>query len=292
MNYGYLFSKAWDMIWKNKFMIFLGTLVAISGIGGGSGGSQGFRSSGEGSNFQNPPRFDFDFFPPTQGFGVPLLGVIVVLLILIVLLALWVMGTISRGGLIYAADRINTGETANLTGSLQAGWSKAWRLIGIGLVPAIPVLLLAGSIFLSAGFYTGGRVVLQEGEVFNAPNALIFIPALTIVCFLVPITLGLSLLRTFANRACMLEDRGVIGSYRRGLEVLGNNLGAALILFLLQIAVSVAIGLVLFVPGILVALCCIFWPLLVLVQGAFAAFYSTLWTLAWDQWTAVPNLSN
>jgi hypothetical protein len=57
------------------------------------------------------------------------------------------------------------------------------------------------------------------------------------------------------------------------------------VLFLLQIAVSIVIGLVLLVPGIVIALCCLLWPVLLLVQGGFTAFYSTLWTLAWNQWT-------
>jgi hypothetical protein len=27
-----------------------------------------------------------------------------------------------------------------------------------------------------------------------------------------------------------------------------------------------------------------------LAQGTFAAFYSTLWTLAWNEWTGVPEV--
>jgi hypothetical protein len=87
----------------------------------------------------------------------------------------------------------------------------------------------------------------------------------------------------------MLENKGVFSSYRRGMEILGNNLGSAIILFLLQIAVSIGFGLLLFMPGIVMALCCFLWPLLLLVQGAFAAFYSTLWTLAWNMWVGLPE---
>ena len=87
----------------------------------------------------------------------------------------------------------------------------------------------------------------------------------------------------------MLENQGVFESYRRGLEVLGNNLGSVLILFLIQVAVSIGIGLMLLLPGILVALCCLLWPLLLVVQGIFTAFYSTLWTLSWNQWASAPE---
>jgi hypothetical protein len=40
------------------------------------------------------------------------------------------------------------------------------------------------------------------------------------------------------------------------------------------------------VPGILIALCCVLWPLFLVLQGAIAAYFSTVWTLAWREWTA------
>jgi hypothetical protein len=86
----------------------------------------------------------------------------------------------------------------------------------------------------------------------------------------------------------MLEDLGVIDSYRRGTSVLKANLGEAIILFLLQIAIFIALGILLFVPGIIIAVCCCLWPLLLLVQGFISAFLSALWTLAWRTWTGEP----
>jgi hypothetical protein len=196
-----------------------------------------------------------------------------------------VIGTISRGGLIYGAEMTNRNQATNFADSLRAGWAKGWRLIGIGLVPAIPMVLLLLVAFLSAGFYAGGELILQEGSSVNFPKAVVMAPVLAVTCILIPLALALSLLRTFANRACMLENLSVWASYRRGLEVLGNNLGAVFVLFLLQIGISIVLGLVLFLPGVLIALCCFLWPLIWVAQGLFAAFYSTLWTLAWDQWT-------
>lgn len=29
------------------------------------------------------------------------------------------------------------------------------------------------------------------------------------------------------------------------------------------------------------------WPLLLLIQGAIAAYFSTVWTLAWREWTGL-----
>jgi hypothetical protein len=106
-----------------------------------------------------------------------------------------------------------------------------------------------------------------------------------LACILVPLALILSLLRTFANRACVLEDLGVIPSYRRGWNVLLENLGPAIVLFLIQIGIGIALAIVGFLPGILLALCCLLWPLLLAIEGGIAAYFSTAWTLAWRTWT-------
>ncbi|HSJ58550.1 MAG TPA: hypothetical protein VLC95_15315, partial [Anaerolineae bacterium] len=115
----------------------------------------------------------------------------------------------------------------------------------------------------------------------NAVAALLGVLA----CIAVPVALVLELVRVFAERGCMLEGLGVLDAYRRGFEVLRSNLGSALVLFLIQIVVTVTLFVLLIVPGVILLLCCIFWPLVLLFQGAVTAFFSTLWTLAWRRWT-------
>ncbi len=107
-----------------------------------------------------------------------------------------------------------------------------------------------------------------------------------VLCILVPIALVLNLLRTFANRACMLEDLSVFDAYKRGWNVLVANIGPAIVLFVIQVVINIAVGLLMFIPGLLMALCCILWPVLILIEGTKAAYFSTLWTLAWKEWTA------
>jgi hypothetical protein len=106
-----------------------------------------------------------------------------------------------------------------------------------------------------------------------------------LVCIIVPIILILSILRNFAERACMLEDLGVIESYQRGMSVLRENIGEAILLFLIQIVIFVVLGVLAFLPGLVAVLCCLLWPLLLIVQGAMSAFVSSIWTLAWRTWT-------
>ncbi len=257
---------------------------------GGGGNPAQFTASGNDLDWQNLPRFDYEYGSPFQNLELPLIAVGGIVLLVVILflagLVLWTVGTISRGGLISAVNEIELGNPTNFSEAFRAGWQKGWRLIGIGLVPAMPGLILIFSSLMALGFY-GGFEALSRG-VNNPIGEWVFLPILVLACILVPVMIILSLLRVFANRACMLEDLNVISSYRRGFEVLGDNLGPAVLLFLLQIAIGVGLGIMMLIPGILIALCCFLWPVFLLMRGGFDAFYSTLWTLAWREWTGLP----
>jgi hypothetical protein len=294
MDFGNLFSRAWDIVWKNKYLILLGILVVIGGAGGGSGTRSGLNNIRDGEMRPVPP-FDFRFESPFQNLDLPgwtaAAAVVLVVIAVSIALAVWVLSNVARGGLIAGASTLQAGGESSFSSAFGAGWEKAGRLVGIGLVPAIPGLLLFLTALVSFSFYGGTRIFTRGDAVSRLPNVAIMAPAAAVTCTLVALMLVLSLLRTFANRACMLEDLGVFASYRRGLQVLGKNFGAALVLFILQVLLSAAVGLALFLPGILIALCCLLWPLLLVFNGTFAAFYSTLWTLAWIEWTRPEELA-
>jgi len=281
MDYGKLFTRAWDIIWKYKFLILLGVLAALSGSSGSGGNQSRYMFEAGDVPWNEMPRFDYgpSYWDPDLSV-LAILGIVALVVILVLIgLVFWVVGTISKGGLISAVNDIEEEVPTNFSAAFRAGWKKGWRLIGIDLVPAIPGLALfigALAIFLSYG----GFSELMDG-VWPYAGIGPFLPIILLSCLLLPIIFFLSILGSFANRACMLEDLGVIAAYRRGFKVLADNLGSALILFLIQVAVSVGLFIVLIIPGFLMVLCCLLWPVLILVQGAFNAYMSTLWTLAW-----------
>jgi hypothetical protein len=291
MDYGRILSRAWNIIWEHKWLILLGVIVALGSSSGGGG------ASGRGGAGFNLDEGDFDFdmpewrVPDSLGdFDVPGLVLIAALVFIsiavVVGIALWVVATIARGGLIAGVSTIDGGGASSFGAAWNAGWRNGWRLLGIGILPAIPgfILLIAGLVALGAfaGFY--GLIGEQSAWMPGVGIGVVFA---AIACVLVPIALVLSLLRTFANRACMLEDLGVIASYRRGLNVLIENIGPALILFLLQLVIGAVLGVVLLLPGLILVLCCVLWPLLLLIQGTKVAYFSTMWTLAWREWTGL-----
>jgi len=218
--------------------------------------------------------------------AVAIAAIIAIIAAVLIGLALWVVATIARGGLIAGASSVDEGRPSSFSQAWNAGWRKGWRLLGIGILPAIPAFLLT-IIALVFGLGVAGASYYGGEDMIGLPFAGLGVIVAGLACILVPLMLILGLLRTFANRACMLEDLGVFGSYRRGLQVLFGNVGPALILFLIQIAISIGIAVVGFLPGILLAICCVLWPLLILIQGAIAAYFSTLWTLAWRRWTGL-----
>jgi len=281
MDYGKLLSRAWNLIWEHKFLILLGIIVALGSSGGSGGLSSGGRSLSQADQ-------DWRSIPPLSGweFDVPtipmLMAIILVGLVLVIALAVWVVSTLSRGALIAGASAVDAGRMLNFGEAFGIAWRRGWTLLGIGLLPAIPALLLLLVSLGALGIYVGAQGIVNGlDQVAGLRNAWVVLGSLT--CIALPLVFVLNLLRTFANRACMLEDCGVFAAYRRGFEVLIANIGSALLLFLIQIGIAIASGLLLLLP----ALCCVLWPLLVLAQGVGAAYFSTLWTLAWNQWTGV-----
>lgn len=291
MDYSRLLNRAWEIIWRHPFLILMGMLAALSGgIGGGGGNNANFRFGDNGQPPQAPnigpiQLPDFGDLGGMAGLGIAA-GLMLLCFALIIGIAFWLIGTIARGGLIASVETIETGGNSSFGASWRAGLNRAGVLIGISLIPAIPVLILFLSAVSAWGAYGGMTGVF--GEAASPFGAGLFSILGLLGCIAVPFAFILGLLRTFAERACMLEGLGVVDSYRRGFDVLSANIGAAIVLFLIQIAISIVIGIALFVPGLIMAICFLFWPVLWLINGAIAAYFSTLWTLAWRVWTAAP----
>ena len=279
MEYSKVLNRSVNIVWQNKFLIVLGILAALGSGSYGSGGA----GNGNGETGQFP-----EFGDEIAGLAIGLIAALICVL-LVVAIVFWAISTIARGGLIAGVDGIESGKKSSFRQAWSAGWQKAWTLIGIGLLPAIPGLILFVAGWLALGTYWGTFALFGDefAPVWTAGLGGMFA---LIACIFLPIMLVLSILRNFAERACMLEESGVIDAYRRGWNVLTANIGEAIILFVLQIAIFIGLAILLIVPSIIVAVCCLLWPLFLVVQGAVSAFISALWTLAWRTWTGEPPL--
>jgi len=287
MDYSKIINRAASIVWNHKFLMILGFLAALGGgnnfnfnFDGNNNGGQGFDPG------QIPGSGDFPFDRTFPGFEmeprITALALVVVCLGLLVGLLLFVVSNVARGGLISAVDTIEDGGHSSFMQAWRAGWDRLWTLLGIGILPAIPFF-----VFLLMGL--AGFMGMMSFRAVNAPAAPLGLPLAgvfgALTCLLIPIALILGLLRTFANRAAMLEGHGAWNAYSRGFSVLLENLGEAFVLFLLQVAITIGLAILFFLPGVIAALCCFLWPFIILFQGAVAAFFSSLWTLAWRRWT-------
>ncbi len=214
-----------------------------------------------------------------------MVGLAIVLLLLAI--AVGVLILMARGALIAYAGRAPAAGAPGLSSALRAGWRRVWRLIIIASIPPIPIT--AGAIILAIA---ATLMILQAGglEIANQPDVQQRIAgplAVISLCVLGPLGLLafiLSLFRPLADRACVLEDRTVIASYRRSWEVVRQHFGEVAILALIHLALQVVVWAVLLIPRLLLSMCI---PLVIpiwLVLGLLKTVFITLWTLAWLGW--------
>jgi hypothetical protein len=307
VDYGKLLRRTWEVIWNNKFLIILGIVIALCTVegnnaqitagGNGDGGEPGYPPSGE---FQIPENFEelqeqygdlMQEFEEDLGFPVRFLwaGICGFFIVIILIgLVLWIITTLARGGLIAGVNEIELVGSSGFGQSVSAAWQRGWRLIGIGLVPAIPNLILfiiGASMFLSYfGTATNYRDALENLVMSGAGVGMVFGMGM-LVCAGALVGIVLEILRTFAERACMIEDKGVFNSYGRGWEVLRDNIAEAFLLLLIQIGINIGLFMVLFLPSLVMVLCCFLWPLLLVIEGIIKTYFLTMWTLAWREWT-------
>jgi hypothetical protein len=286
MDYGRLLTRAWRIIRDQPFLILLGVVMALSS--GAGNGLSAARGAGIGSDSAGR-----GFGAPSGPMGAPEVAIMALVALLIglaivVAIALWAASTIARGGLIASVDALESGRPSRFSSAWLAGWQKGWRLIGIGVIPAIPMLVLVIIGIVVFALVAGLSGATRPGVAIPAVGGLVAL-GLSMLCLALPITIVLNLFRDLADRACMLENLGVVDSYRRAWEVLSGNLGEVIIIFVIQVAISIGIGLLLIFPGFLLALCCLLWPVLLGVRGAVVTYISTMWTLAWREWTGAES---
>jgi hypothetical protein len=309
MDFGALLRRAFDVVWNNKWLILLGMIVALTS--GSSNPANNFANSGydiseeDWENWQDqwePGTEDFDpfsgqfpgfRFDDIEGFDMdsaaPFLGLGLAVLIplmcvgITIGLAIWALGAIASGGLVAGVNALDAGQKMTFGEAWRAVWPKGWRLIGIGLIPAIPSLI---ALISGGGMLVGlVNIVNLGGRSAAIAGSGLGIALVAVLCISGLAALVLSLISYFAVRACILEDAAVFASYSRGWQVLRDNLGQVLILFLIELGIRIGIGLVLLVPNIMIALCCFLWPVALLIEGAVITYFSSAWTLAWRQWT-------
>ncbi|NOZ06953.1 MAG: hypothetical protein GXP41_11495 [Chloroflexi bacterium] len=312
MNYANILSRALDITRRNRALWLYGFLVALFG-GGGSSIGQGFRFSFNSYGRHNQTAPYFSQGGPTPGWVIPLI------IALVLFFLVWIIiGTIARYVSVAALigmvrDVEETGAT-NVAEGRRWGWSvRAWRLFLIGLVVGIPMALIAILLMLVAFspliLLLTGRAAVQVGSV-----------ALTVVLFVLVLLLLIvagvliDMVLEIVYRECVLNNRGVRKSLRRGFSLVREHLGPTLLMGLILLGLGWFWG-ILMIPVALILLgiaaapalavyaiagvpaaVVVGVPLVVVVvlilsaiQGLYETFRSAAWTLTYVDLTTPTN---
>ena len=304
MQYSTMLKRAAHIAWHYRALWFFGFLLALFG---GAGGGYG-----RGANWSLDRS---DLYRPEWALGLVLLVGLAALLL--ALLAI-VLTALSRGALIGMVQDIEEGQPTTMQNGWRIGLSHLVSMIGIDLLTGIPaaivatLLLLLGAsplllLLVSSGSAGRGEALAVLGII------LAVLLELAVIVLLVVGGLVLSLVVELAYRRCVLAGEGAARAIAGGWKTLRANLGRIgglwLILLLLDLLAgavmlpgylllvgaaggigalvyrglespvpAVLVGLIIFVPGLLV---------LSLISGVYQAFRSAFWTLGYRELQAL-----
>ena len=301
MDFGKVLGRAWEITWRWKVLWIFGFLASLGQ--GSRGGSSSFQTGGQDLDrwVQRPDEL-------WALMGGVVLAVICVLFIIAIIL--WVVSVISRGALIAGVVQVEDEGSTSFGQAWAVGRKKFWTLFGLGVLAALPMLILVilGVIFFGVGIASGvGLMDVQEA----AGIGTIVITSLIGICFLCCglflVGIVLEQIRIYGERAAILEDAGWIDAFKRGWQVITENLGATIILWLIFFAIGIVIFVISF--GIIIMLAAPFLALFglsdigawmiapaaclglvmliifALLRSVVATYISATWTLAYRELT-------
>jgi hypothetical protein len=308
MDFGKVLGRAWEITWRWKALWILGFLASLGQGGGGGGGGGNAGASFDSSDLRRwgiePSRFEI----PLEVLGV-LAGL--ACLAILVGIALWVISTMARGGLIAGVQQVEEEGSTTFVHAWRVGRDRFWTLFGIGVLAGLPILIMVVILIIAVvAMFTGA------GFAFNSSNtagglgiAGSILCGGTLCCGLAIVAIILSQIQIYADRAAILEGLGWIDAFKRGWEVLKNNIGPTIVFWLIFLLLGLAFAVIIVaalapfaIPGIailgnlepgpwIIAPIC-FGGLLAIILGALinsivTTFSSATWTLAYREMTTV-----
>lgn len=248
MDYGNVLARAWQISWRWKALWILGLLAGLGRSMTTWSNSRYTTSSGE---WAGPGGVQIPAEVLGALCGAACLG-------LAISIALWVVSIIARGGLIAGVQEVEELGHTTFGWSWKKGASHFWTLLGIAFLATIPmfVAILLGIFVLGITAFAGmqasaGSLDLGGAEAIAVPGVLCGLAGL---CGLFVVGLVLAQIRIYAERAAILEDLGWIDAFARGWQVLKENLGPTVVLWIIFFAIGLALGLIIFAAVVILML--------------------------------------
>ncbi|NIM05844.1 MAG: hypothetical protein GTO55_06295 [Armatimonadetes bacterium] len=254
MDYGGLIKRAFFITLRHKFLWPLGILAALpeclSSLGGGPGDT-----SGEDHLLLNASLNSRKDLPTIRGLDVEALAerllenipllVALAFAVFILLLAIVVISTMAKGGVIASAIGIEEQEPVSFGRGFRAGYHAFWRMVGIFL---LMFLLVSVSMILLAAPVIG--LIITE-HYWAAVGA-----GLPVFLILIALSIYVSVLKAYAIRFVIGHGLGIGASISDAHALMMKFKGEATLVFLIMVALRI---------GIVIASCIILLPLALLL---------------------------
>jgi len=207
---------------------------------------------------------------------------------LILLIAIGVAAIVTLGAMVAAGAEREDGAVLSMSAALKTGWRRAWPMIIIASIPAIPLTLAMTLVVIASALVinaSGGFAALADSALMARTLLAVIGFSVVVLCPASLATIALQLAAGLAYRACVMDGTGALDSFRRAWQVLKANFGSAALLAVLHVGIDLGAGALISLP---LNLSYVFLPAIVIVwllRGAARAFTLELWTLAWQGWT-------
>ena len=297
MNYGDLLSEAFRLTWRNRFLWFFGFFIA------GGGGSFNFPANFGGQEVQDP-------FGPVAGplrwisENLVLFLTIVISVVVVLALVFLVLSMISHGALADSVAALHRGETRRFGSAFRAGTANFWRVLGLKVLFFLIALGLMLVIFLPVAL--GGLAAFTLTDSTGLRVLAVALGVVFVFVALIVVFLPYAIINQFGLRELVVSRRRVLESIAGGFGLFRRNIGRSLLVWLIQLAVMLGLGIALLVvlaifgaillgpaialfatdhatagvvAGVIGGL--LFLVPLFVVSGAIGAFNHAYWTLAY-----------
>ncbi len=307
MQYGQLITRPFALLWSHRYLWLLAVLGGADIGGGGfpAGNFGGFNPGPSGG----PPSAGGTVSPTPAGGAQQMarflqdnLGLIAAIagLVLVVALAWFLLSCVTTGALVRASAEHDAERPFGLGLAWRAGVGTFWSILGLRLLLFVWTLVFLGVV---AVFVVLGIVAATSGSQGGlaadiAAGVLVFLALLVL-----SIPVGIAFI--LATRAVVLEQRGAIAGLGRAVQLLRARLGRVLLVWLIQVGLGLAAGVVIAVPLIIlfvvggglvfgaavaggpvaaitvgIPVVLVVFAVILVLSGITGGYFSTYWTLA------------
>src|SRR5215207_2747802 len=280
MEYGRIIRDAWRITWRHPFLWVLGLFAGgaagsafklQNSSGNGGGAPWGDAPGGIGSFGPGLDARAADVFRWAAEHAWLIAGAVgLVLLIGLVLLAI---SLVAQGGLAGATADFAAGRESTPVRAWRTGLHLFWRYAGLWLLLVATVMLVAALVASFVALVYALSTVVDRAAWVIAPAVVV-----GFVLVLIGIVAGVavSIVVPYAQRAIAVLDVGPIAALRDGWRVLREHHGSSLLVWLIDIALSIGSALVITMAMLLTVL-----VLGLPALGLWAAFAWTTPTIAY-----------